>query len=346
MLVEPQFTGVSQGDAFFAHAPYAPGGGDVRLEIGLVNNMPDSALLSTERQFCGLLRSGAGNRLDVRVHFLSLGGVARGPEAAAHMRGRYVDASCVADMALDALIVTGAEPRAKSLRDEPYWTHFARLMEWAERNTVSTLFSCLAAHAAVLHFDGVERHPVGFKRCGVFGCESRSDHPLLRDAPKGLVTPHSRYNELREDELRQAGYEILTHSPVAGVDAFVKTMRKSVFLLLQGHPEYDGDSLMREYRRDVLRFLKRERDDYPILPHDYFAPALARELSRFEQQMKSGRDADLARDFIEKNLPASGEDASAPRWRPSAALIYRNWLHQIAEAKRRANVEWALTEAW
>jgi homoserine O-succinyltransferase/O-acetyltransferase len=39
---------------------------------------------------------------------------------------------------------------------------------------------------------------------------------------------------------------------------FVKYNR-SLFVLLQGHPEYDSATLLREYRRDVGRFLRRLR---------------------------------------------------------------------------------------
>jgi hypothetical protein len=55
-------------------------------------------------------------------------------------------------------IVTGAEPRAARLTDEPYWTALTQVMDWARENTISSVYSCLAVHAAVLHMDGVERH--------------------------------------------------------------------------------------------------------------------------------------------------------------------------------------------
>ena len=62
---------------------------------------------------------------------------------------------------MDALIITGAEPRAEAICDEePYWPALTRLIDWAEIGTISTLFSCLAAHAAVLHLDGIKRRPL------------------------------------------------------------------------------------------------------------------------------------------------------------------------------------------
>ena len=44
----------------------------------------------------------------------------------------------------------------------------ASVLDWAERNTVSTILSCLAAHAGVLHSDGIDRHPLSDKQFGVF----------------------------------------------------------------------------------------------------------------------------------------------------------------------------------
>lgn len=346
MLIESRSFVADQGaDAAFDQKVRAPVGAGIQLDIGLVNNMPDAALKQTERQFRTLLELGARDGLCVRMHFLSMGGVPRGAEAAAYMRGRYVDVAEVSDLALDALIVTGAEPRAKSLREETYWRQFARLMDWAERNTVSTICSCLAAHAAALHFDGVERRPIGHKCSGVFENETEGEHPLLRDLPSRIATPHSRYNEVREEDLRRAGYRILTRSQRAGVDLFVKQRRNCAFVFFQGHPEYESSTLLREYRRDALRFLNGERDEYPIMPHHYFAPDLQARLTEFEAHAKARRSAALA---AELPLPADGgaHEQTAPRWAAPAALIYRNWLNQVAEAKRRAGVEWSLVESW
>ena len=44
---------------------------------------------------------------------------------------------------------------------------------------------------------------------------------------------------------------MLSRSPVAGADLFIK-QRKSLFVFLQGHPEYDPGSLLREYQRDAF----------------------------------------------------------------------------------------------
>ena len=68
--------------------------------------------------------------------------------------------------------------------------------------------------------------------------------------------------EWLEDGTRRAladcGYRILTRSAAAGVDMFAR-QDKSFHLFLQGHPEYEAKTLLREYRRDVGRYLRRER---------------------------------------------------------------------------------------
>ena len=71
--------------------------------------------------------------------------------------------------------------------------------------------------------------------------------------------PHSRGNDLAERDLKAAGYRILTRAPVAGVDMFAR-QEGSFHLFFQGHPEYEPATLLREYRRDIGRFLRGERD--------------------------------------------------------------------------------------
>ena len=83
------------------------------------------------------------------------------------------------------------------------------------------------------------------------------------------VVPHSRYNDVAERDLDAAGYTILTRHPGIGVDAFVR-QRDSLFVFLQGHPEYDADALGREYRRDVARFEAGQTDVAPPRPEYYF----------------------------------------------------------------------------
>src|SRR5262249_34994245 len=161
------------------------------------------------------------------------------------MAERYRDIAELWDARLDGLIVTGTEPRAANLADEPYWESLSTLVDWAREHTSSTIWSCLAAHAAVLHADGIARRTLKEKRSGVFDCHRAMAHPMTEHFPLPLWVPHSRYNDLPERALAASGYSILTRSETAGVDAFAK-LDGSFFLFFQGHPEYDADTLLRE----------------------------------------------------------------------------------------------------
>ena len=111
-------------------------------------------------------------------------------------------------------------------------------------NTRSTIWSCLAAHAAVLHLDGIERQRLNAKCSGVFDCAKTNDHWLTENVASPLKVSHSRLNALRKGDLTGRGYQVLTESPEAGVDMFAKQFR-SRFIFFQGHPEYDTLSLQR-----------------------------------------------------------------------------------------------------
>ena len=237
------------------------------IHVGLVNNMPDAAMRATELQFAKLLKDASGN-LDVRLHLFSLAEIPRGEVAASRMEGFYADAASLPMAGLDALIVTGAEPRADDLRAEPYWDSLAHLVDWAEIGTISTLFSCLAAHAAVLHLDNIARRPLAKKLSGVFAAERADEDTLLAGVPALYPVPHSRRNAVPESALAAKGYQILSRIPGDGVDLFTRPGR-SLFVFAQGHPEYDATSLGREYLRDMGRFLRGE-GACPAIPENYF----------------------------------------------------------------------------
>ncbi len=300
------------------------------IEIGLVNNMPDAALEATERQFLGLLARGATD-CDVRVHFFALADVPRGDQGERHLSLCYDDLDALLKSRLDAVIITGNEPRAARLSDEPYWNSLTRLFDWAERNTISTLFSCLSAHAVVLYLDGIERTQLDSKCSGVFDHVCRNDHQLTMGLPSPWPVAHSRWNEVSEAALNGAGYTILSRSEAAGVNLFVR-QRQSLFVLFQGHPEYEQDSLFREYRRDVRRFLAAEQDNYPEIPERCLAIRARRVLLRFRQRALKQRALDLMSEF-----PANVqlELAHLERARRGATVLFANWLRVVAEAKQQ-----------
>ena len=298
------------------------------LTVGLVSNMPDAACEATERQFLKLLRAASS---DVVVLLYAIAAVPRSEATRADLAGRYRDLSELWSAPLDGLIVTGTEPVAADLKDEPYWNALCDLVDWACGNTMSAVWSCLAAHAAVLYADGIVRERLAGKLSGVFDCEAAGDHPLLSGLAPRRRVPHSRLNDLPQAALLANGYRVLTRSPAAGVDAFAKEQDGgSLFVFFQGHPEYDTDSLLREYRRDVGRFLRGEGATYPQAPQNYFNSAATFLADDFRPRATGERHGDLVGEFPMRPLAAGIENT----WHAGAIGLYRNWIRYLKDQKR------------
>ncbi len=308
--------------------PGEPRPRDGALVVALVNNMPDPALEPTESQFASLLDA-AADTLPVRLRRVWLPEVPRGAQALERIARSYFSVEDLAAEPPDALIVTGMEPRAPALEAEPYWERMVQLLDWAEGHTFSSVWSCLAAHAAAQALAGVRRQRLAEKCFGVFDHDILAKHPLLEGVAAPLATPHSRWNELPMEKLQAGGFEVLSASREAGADLFVRP-GCSLLVCLQGHPEYEAASLLKEYRRDVGRFLRGEQAAWPTLPRGYFGERGLEALARYRREVEPGRDPARFPDFPTSALAAELQAT----WRPAAVALYRNWLH-LASARRR-----------
>jgi len=294
------------------------------VRIAFVNNMPDSALEDTEVQFFELLDAASGN-IPVFLSLYSLTGVPREERGQQHLNSFYFGTNDLLNGRFDAVIMTGTEPRQPNLRNEPYWFALANVLDWAESNTTSTILSCLAAHAGVLHSDGVGRCRLNDKQFGVFDFAKAANHPLTGGTGQLVRFPHSRWNEVQAAALAACGYLVLTQSAEGGVDSFVKKKKQSLFLHFQGHPEYGAQTLLKEYRRDIKRFLRRERETYPSMPKGYFDAAGANLLTDFRDSVLSDRREQLMEGFPEAALVGTLQKT----WQSSAIAIYSNWLQYV-----------------
>lgn len=301
--------------------------GRPKVAIGLVNNMPDGALQQTERQFVSLLTAAAED-IDVCLGLYVIPDVPRGQSGASIVDEKYLSVDQLWDMRLDALIVTGREPLSPRLQDEPYWDVFTRLFEWAQERTYATIWSCLAAHAAVLHRDGIGRVRRASKASGIFDCAQVAGHSLLQGVPPTFQLPHSRWNTLTEEALRASGYTILSRTSNGDVDIFLR-QDKSLFLYFQGHPEYEANTLLLEYRRDVGRYCRSESATYPSIPANYFEPALH---ARLADLQSAANGHGLTEHLAEANALLESATAQS-RWFPTAVQVYKNWLQYIRQQK-------------
>lgn len=328
LIVSPGLVPAQQRrDDKFGH----PQNVDADLRIGLINNMSDAALQATERQFMRLLQQAAG---DIRIdfHCFSLPSVRRSQQAKGRVETTYTDIAEIDRLPIDGLIVTGAEPHAANLDDEAYWRDLTGIIDWAKTNTRSTIWSCLAAHAAVLYLDGVERQRLETKCSGVFDCVGVSSHWLTDGLRAPFKVAHSRLNELHTDDLMAKGYQLLSLSPKAGVDAFAKDFG-SQFIFFQGHPEYEALSLEREYLRDIARFLGGERDSYPGIPYGYFDAETEQRLLAFAARAQTERRPALNTELPERTLR---DDVATDT---AATVLFRSWIGFLAERTHAASAE-------
>jgi homoserine O-succinyltransferase len=112
------------------------------------------------------------------------------------------------------------------------------------------------------------------------------------------------------------------------VDAFVK-QRGSLFVFFQGHPEYEAVTLLLEYRRDIGRFLRSERETYPDMPEGYFDLETVRTLTALRERALVDRREELLSEFP----IASAATKVNNTWRSAGENLYGNWLKYLHTQK-------------
>ncbi len=299
---------------------------DIReMHVGLLNMMPDAALEATERQFLRLL--GACNQIvQFHVHIFTIEGLKRSPEAQAHIDKYYEPFEQIKRDGLDALIISGANVVGAKLAQEDFWQPLTEVFSWATEHITSVLCSCLATHALIQFNYGIERTPIGKKRWGVFSHKTfHRTHPLVAEINTRFDVPHSRFNEIFQDDMEKHGLKVLVASQEAGVHLAVSPDGfRTVYF--QGHPEYDDISLLKEYKREALRYYRGELDTYPPFPENYFNPAVQRLLLDYEQHLKHAKQSGGKLDEFPEHLIVDQLDIT---WRDTAKAVFNNWLGKI-----------------
>ncbi|MDP2903878.1 MAG: homoserine O-succinyltransferase [Methylovulum sp.] len=308
---------------------------DIReMHIGLLNMMPDAALEATERQFFRLV--GACNQIvQFHVHPFTIDGLPRSPKAQAHIDKYYEPFAKIKQDGLDALIISGANVTHAILPEEEFWQPLTEVFSWARENVTSVLCSCLATHAIIQYRYGIARTRLPLKRWGVFAHKviDRS-HPLVAEINTRFDVPHSRFNEIFQGDMEKHGLKILAASKEAGVHLAVSEDGFRI-VFFQGHPEYDDISLLKEYKREVMRFYHAELTDYPPFPEHYFNKAARRIFADYEQQVRIARQTGLQLEEFPEQLVLDHLDNT---WRDTAKGVFNNWLgkiYQLTDQDRR-----------
>ena len=188
------------------------------------------------------------------------------------------------------MIITGAPVENMEFDQVDYWDELCTIMEWTKSHVHSTLHICWGAQAGLYYHYGIPKRSLPQKLFGVYEHKVlKPSSPLFRGFDDVFYAPNSRYTEVWEEDVRRVPeLEMMASGEESGVFA-VKSVDSRRFFVL-GHPEYDSDTLAREYFRDVEKGL-----DIAVPAH-YFP----------------------------------GDDPrSTPivRWRSAGQLLYTNWLN-------------------
>lgn len=299
---------------------------DIReLHIGLLNMMPDAALEATERQFFRLV--GESNQIaQFYMHPFTLPELPRSERGRAHVERYYESFEQIKQKGLDALIITGANVTQPDLAMEPFWEPLKEVIDWAYNNVTSTLCSCLATHAVMQQRYGQKRRHLGFKRWGVYSHYLVDRyHPLVAGVNTRFDIPHSRYNNICRQQFEEAGLHVLVESQEAGVHLAVSEDQFRI-VFFQGHPEYDIISLLKEYKREVTRFMSGDRADYPPLPENYFSLQSAAILDEHRlhvlDAIKHGENIpELPETLITQQIDNT--------WHDTAEAVLNNWIGKV-----------------
>ncbi|MDR3309866.1 MAG: homoserine O-succinyltransferase [Oscillospiraceae bacterium] len=259
---------------------------DIRpLKLLILNLMPTKIVTETQ-----LLRKLSNTPLQIEVEFMQMRSHESKNTDKSHLDTFYRTFAELSGKRYDGMIITGAPVELLEFEDVDYWAELAAVLDWSERGAHSTLHICWGAQAALYHHYGVPKRTLGRKLSGVFpNAVRKATSPLFRGFDDLFMAPHSRRTESPEAEIeKRPELEILASSARAGVFAAKSADNKRFFIM--GHPEYDADTLAREYFRDIAAGLS------PSVPENYF----------------------------EDDDPAKPPRVS---WRSHAQLLYTNWLN-------------------
>ncbi len=295
---------------------------DIReLHIGFCNLMPDAAMEATERQWFRLI--GESNRVaQIYIHPFTLPVFERGQDTQTHIDAYYENFETLKTAGLDALIVTGAnEETNPHVSDIDTWHPLKELLEWAYDNVASTICSCLASHGLMTYYHGQKPSWRDTKKWGVFSHKvTQRDHPLIRGMNTRLDVPHSRFSEISRSQYDKAGMNVLIETGTQDVHLAVSPdgFRQ---ICLQGHPEYDTSSLMKEYKRDVGWYQTGQMAHYPPLPANYFNDEIIHILDGVKEKILAGEKAD----FPEEEITALLDNT----WADSARSFIAGWIGHV-----------------
>jgi len=222
---------------------------DIRpLSVAVVNLMPIKEVTETQ-----LIRLLANSPLQVQLELLTLSTHQSTHASPLHMETFYRKFDEIKKQRLDALIITGAPIEILPFEQVDYWDELKQIMDYSKTNVFSTLHLCWGAQAGLYHHFGIEKHIFDKKLFGVFKHRPRDKkNDLTRGFDEEFYVPHSRWADAPREQIEaEPALKILADSEEAGVHIVASKDKRQIFI--QGHSEYDWDTLKLEYERDIGR---------------------------------------------------------------------------------------------
>ena len=235
---------------------------DIRpIQICILNLMPLKE--QTELQ---ILRELSNTPLQIDVTFMKTSTHESTHTSKSHLDTFYQTFDELRRRYFDGMIITGAPVELMEFEEVDYWEELERIFSWCNTHVTSTIYLCWGAQAAMYYYYGLPKMllPHGEKLFGIFthSVYNRKT-PLLRGFDDVFLMPHSRYTEIRtEDIVACEELVILGQSEEAGVAICMAQNGRKIFIF--GHPEYDRMQLRNEYERD------RKKGLDTALPRHYF----------------------------------------------------------------------------
>jgi homoserine O-succinyltransferase len=283
--------------------------------------MSEPAFEETHDSFAGLLLAGAAG-MEIELRCYRIPELSPQPFIWGTSSSPYRDVEDLYQDPPDVLVVTGAEPAMPELTDERYWAALATLLTWAEATVPSTWLSCLAAHGALLALDQTDRVPLSGKRSGVLLQSVNQSHLLGRGLGVTAAFPHSRWNEVPGGCVQSVGYEIVIGTAAGEWTVAARERAGRMLVLAQGHPEYAPNLLLREYRRDMRRYIEGTVPTPPQIPTRY--------VDEVGEELLRAWSASAARQAPDEWSHAFPMDALADHlmvsWVDNAVVLFANWL--------------------
>jgi homoserine O-succinyltransferase len=244
----------------FVMSQHRAAGQDIRpMQVAILNLMPNK--IATEVQ---ILRQLSNTPLQVNIEFIRIHNNESKHTPKAHMDTFYHLFDDIKHKQYDGLIITGAPLALLDYNQVSFWHKICEVFDWARTNVTSTMFSCWAAHAALYHHYGINRHLRQQKLFGIYKhYPIDSKESLTRGFDERFDVPHSRFGFINKADYQAVkGLKIIAQSAEAGVYLAASDDKKEVYLT--GHPEYDTATLNEEYHRDL------KTNDKPITPENYY----------------------------------------------------------------------------